>query len=223
VSDQDSLNAGQGNQSLPQGGDLASWQAGRSIRAWNDAERARQDAVWMPQPGAAWTPAPAPPPVPFHFVAGKGIRGNPILAIVGLVLLIFVAAPLYQYSIPLWIALYPLAAVGTLLVYAGVFLGLKEFIFAAISAFVAAWPLTMVEHGLGNKRGYWTLRHVTRLALLFAWAIYALSLRQLNLRHMPDLTRAGLPQMIMTPSHLGLAAALVVVMHFWLWRFRPWA
>ncbi len=65
----------------------------------------------------------------------------------------------------------PFLAIGGLLatiaVYAGVYLGLKEFIFAAIAAFVAAWPLTLVEHGMSNNRRYWTVRHVARLVLLF--------------------------------------------------------
>jgi hypothetical protein len=222
MSDQDSFNAGNSNQPLPPGGDMNAWQSGRGVRAWNDAERARQEAVWSPQPNAdTWKPvAPVIPQI--NWVVGRGVRNNPFLAIGGLLALIFIAAPLYQYSIPLWVALYPAAAVATLAVYAGVYMGLKEFIFAAVAAFVAAWPLTLVEHGMSNDRGYWTVRHLARLVLVFVWAIYALSLRELNVRHMPDLTHGGWPRMIVTPSHLGLAAALVVVMHLWLWRFRTW-
>ena len=149
----------------------------------------------------------------------SGLRGSPLLAIGGLIALIFVGAPLYQYSIPLWAALYPLAAVGTLLVYAGVMMGLKEFIFAAVATFVAAWPLTLVEHGVSNRnRGYWMLRHVVRLVLLFVWAIYALTLRQLNLQHVPDITRGGWPQMHVTApresfSRLASRRIMIVTYH----------
>jgi hypothetical protein len=198
---------------------MNAWQAGRGVRAWNEAERARQEAVWMPKADAdTWKPvAPVIPQI--NWVVGRGVRHNPFLAIGGLLALIFIAAPPYQYSIPLWIALYSAAAVATIAVYAGVYLGLKEFIFAAIAAFVAAWPLMLVEHGMSNNRGYDGAPHRAPRAAV-VWAVFALSLRELNVRHKPDLTHGGWLRMIVTPSRLGLAVALVVVMHLWLWRFR---
>lgn len=227
MSNQDSFNAGNSNQPLPPGGDLNSWQAGQGVRQWNDAERARQEAVWMPKADTGFQfPKATLGPITFGTAftgSGKGLRGNPILAIVGLIALIFVGAPLYQYSIPLWAALYPLAAIGTVAVFAGVTAGLKEFIFAAASAFIAAWPLTIVEHALSTGRTYWMFRHVVRLVLVFVWAIYALTLRELNAKHIPDLAHGGLPQMHFTVPHLALAAAAVAVMHLWLWKFRTWS
>ena len=226
MSDQDSWNAGYGNQAPPPNGNLNAWQAGHSVRQMNDAELARQQAVWEPKPDAGGMQFPQHTLAPIQFgTFGYGsfrgsLRGNPLLAIGGLLALIFVGAPLYQYSIPLWAALYPLAAIGTLAVFAGVTAGLKEFIFAAVSAFVAAWPLTIGEHLLSTNRGYLMLRHVARLALLFVWAIYAQTLRELNARHLPDLTRGGWPQMDVSLPHLGLAAVFVVIMHFWLSKFR---
>src|SRR5215469_15287862 len=112
MSDQDSWNAGHGNQPLPPGGDINAWQAGHNIRAWNDAERARQEAVWMPKPDAVAMPS-RPPVIPvINWRVGRGLRGDPIMAIGGLLALVFIGAPLYQYSIPLCAALYPAAAIG---------------------------------------------------------------------------------------------------------------
>jgi hypothetical protein len=223
MSDLDSRNAGLGGQALPPGGNYNEWQAGNAIRQLNQAEQARQAAFGMPQP-TAWE-APKVPFVPVQYnwvVGGHGLNGNPILSIVGLVLLVVVGLPLIQYSIPLWFAFYPLAAAATAVVYAGTFMGLKEMIFAAVAAFVAAWPLTLVDQAMAKNKGYWILRHTARLFLLFIWAIYALSLRELKIAHIPDITRSGMPQLIFSPMHIGLALLLVAVMHFWLSKFKTW-
>lgn len=241
MSDQDSFNAGQSGQALPPGGNFNDWQAGRGVKAWNDAELARQNAVWAQPPSSPMAPPVSLPPLTFgsgdpggtwpgrtipYAGAKKGLRGNPLLALGGFLGLIFVAAPLYQYSVPLWMALYPAAAAASASIYIATFMSLARdhtvnpTIAGLIIAFIAAWPLTIGEHILSRSRGYWTLRHIARLALVGVWAIYALSLRDANIAHVPDLTRAGWPHLVFSPTHIGLALALVAVMHFYLWKFR---
>lgn len=227
MSDLDSRNAGLGGQALPPGGNVNEWQAGRSIRAWNEAALAGQNASTAGQP---FTPMPAPVVVhtPINFAPWQGgLRGHPILAVGGLIALIFVGVPFYQYSIPLWLALYPGPALAAGAVYTAVYMSLANdhTINGAIVglgiAFIAAWPIMLVEHAIAAKQPtYWKLRNLVRLPLLGIWAIYALSLREANLAHVPDITKGGLPHMVFSLPHIGLALVLVAVMAFWLSKFQ---
>jgi hypothetical protein len=242
MSDIDSRTAGLGGQALPPGGNVNEWQAGLSIKAWNDAERARQEAAGMPQPnssmpaptrlapltfgsgdpGGTWSPGRTIP----YSGAKNTLRGNPLLALGGFLGLIFVAAPLYQYSVPLWMALYPAAAAASAGVYIATWMSLagdhsvNGTVIGLGIAFIAAWPLTMGEHIMSRNPGYCRLRHFARLALLGVWAIYALSLRDAKIARIPNLTTAGWPHMVLSPINIGLALALVVIAHFWLSKFR---
>ena len=115
-------------------------------------------------------------------VSFKGI--DPIT---GLLLLIFVGAPYYYLTIPLWLALYPVAGSATVLVYIGAFMYFAgdslitdsgHFAFPFFLAVVAAWPLTLVDQAYSLSHPFYRrLRHVVRIGLIGLWAIYALSER----------------------------------------------
>jgi hypothetical protein len=230
MSDLDDRNAGLNGQALPSGGNLSEWQAGRSIRQWNEAELARQN---QPIPITPYTPVSLPTPLagggPWSGGGGTipysgggtsaGPRVNPVL---GLLLLIFVAAPFYQYSIPLWIALYPAAAAVSTAVYIAIFMSLagdhtvNPTIIGLGIAFIAAWPLTLFDQMLARNPGYWMLRHIARLPLIGIWAIYALSVRDWKLggsvvvpHRLPDV-------LVFSPAHIAIAIGAMIVMHVFL-------
>jgi hypothetical protein len=225
MSDLDSRNAGLGGQSLPPGGNVNEWQIGNSIRQFNAAQSALNSTpISMPEP---FKPVPAPI-TPMNFVpAGPGgLRGNPILAVAGLLGLIFVAAPLYMYSVPLWIALYPAAAAVDIAVYVAVFMGLAHdhtvdgTVVGLIIAFIAAWPLTLGDQIAARNPGYVKVRHYARLPLVGIWVIYALSVHDWKLaggRALPN----QLPHLLVfSPLHIAIAAGVVIAMHFFLSKFR---
>ncbi len=226
MSDLDSRNAGLNGLSMPAGGNQNEFEAGRAIRNWNQAELGRQNAAG-PAPYELIGPTAPALQSPFGRNAGpvqnaENARGNPFGAIGGLLLLIFVGAPLYPYSIPLWACLYPVAASIAGIIYSAVFAycatdslftGSGRIYFPAFIAFVAAWPLTMVDQNLAvRRRGYWLVRHVARLGLIGLWVIYALS--------RPRGAREFLPHLVFSPLHIGLALAGAVGMHLFLVK-RP--
>jgi hypothetical protein len=232
VSDLNSRQAGESGLNLPAGGNLDDWQAGKSIRDWNNAELERQRAAGsVPLPGAPTTPVSQPPFSPFGRNAGPVqnspyARGNPFGSIVGLLLLIFVGAPLYRYSIPLWACLYPAAGliVGAIWLIGFVWssgnsllTGSGHLVFPSIFAFIAAWPLTMIDQGLAVRRmGYWVARHLVRLALIGVWVLYCLSI---PIKPPPNAV-PQIPDLVVNPQRLCLALAGMVVMHFFLTK-RP--
>ena len=231
MSDLNSRQAGESGLDLPAGGNLDAWQAGKSIRDWNNAELERQRAAGsVPMPEAI-APVRPPPFSPFGRNAGPVqnspyARGNPFGSIVGLLLLIFVGAPLYRYSIPLWACLYPAAGliVGAIWLIGFVWssgssllTGSGHLIFPSIFAFIAAWPLTMIDQGLAVRRkGYWVARHLVRLALTGVWVLYCLSIPIIP----PPNAVPQIPDLVLSPQHLWLALAGMVVMHFFLTK-RP--
>jgi hypothetical protein len=232
VSDLNSRQAGESGLDLPAGGNLDDWQAGKSIRDWNNAELERQRAAGsVPLPGAPIAPVGPPPFSPFGRNAGPVqnspyARGNPFGSIVGLLLLIFVGAPLYRYSIPLWACLYPAAGliVGAIWLIGFVWssgnsllTGYGHLIFPSIFAFIAAWPLTMIDQGLAvRRRGYWVARHLVRLALIGVWVLYCLSIPIFP----PPNAVPQIPDLVLNPQHLWLALAGMLVMHCFLTK-RP--
>jgi hypothetical protein len=232
VSDLDSRQAGERGLDLPPGGNMDAWQAGRSIWDRNNAELARQQAAGaVPLPGTPIAPVMPPPPSPFGRNAGPVqnspyARGNPFGSILGLLLLIIVGVPLYRYSIPLWACLYPAAGliVGAIWLIGFVWssgssllTGSGHLIFPAIFAFIAAWPLTMMDQALAVRRkGYWVVRHLARLALIGVWVLYCLSIPIVSAPHaVPQI-----PDLVLSPQHLCLALAGMVVAHFLLTK-RP--
>jgi hypothetical protein len=217
---------------LPVGGNINEHQAGRSIRAWNDAERERQQAFGACRPpGETIAPARPPPFSPFGRNArpvqnSPYARGNPVGAVGGVLLLLFVGVPLYRYSIPLWACLYPAAGllVGAIWLIGFVWssgnsllTGSGHLFFPSIFAFIAAWPLTMIDQGLAVRhRAYWVTRHLVRLALVGVWVLYCLSIPKIPPRNaVPQI-----PDLVLTPQHLWLAVVGVVVMHCFLVK-RP--
>jgi hypothetical protein len=232
VSDLNSRQAGESGLDLPAGGNLDDWQAGRSIRDWNNAELERQQAAGsVPLSGAPIAPVRPPPFSPFGRNAGPVqnspyARGNPFGSIVGLLLLIFVGAPLYRYSIPLWACLYPAAGliVGAIWLIGFVWssgnsllTGSGHLVFPTIFAFIAAWPLTMIDQGLAVRRkGYWVARHLVRLALTGVWVLYCLSIP----KNPPPNAVPQIPDLVVDSQHLWLALGGMVVMHFFLTK-RP--
>jgi hypothetical protein len=226
VSDLD-RQAGEAGMDLPAGGNLNDWGAGKSILDWNKAELERQRAAGVPLPETPLAPVQPPPFSPFGRNAGPVqnspyARGNPVGSIVGLLLLIFVGVPLYRYSIPLWACLYPAAGliVGAIWLIGFVWssgnsllTGSGHLIFPAVFAFIAAWPLTMIDQGLAVRRkGYWVVRHLVRLALIGVWVVYCLSIPRIP----PPNAVPQIPDLVLSPRNLSLALAGTVIMHFFL-------
>lgn len=225
MSDLDSRNAGLSGQSMPSGGNVNEWQIGNSIRQFNAQQAALNSTpLSMPEP---FKPVPAPI-TPMNFVAAGpgGLRGNPLLAVGGLLALIFVAAPLYLYSIPLWIAMYPAAAAIDTVIYIAVFMGLANdhtidgTIVGLVIAFIAAWPLTLGDQIAARHLGYIKIRHLFRLPLVGLWTIYALSVHEWKAaggRVLPG----QLPHiLVFSPMHIVIAIGVVAAFHFWLRKFR---
>jgi hypothetical protein len=224
MDDLDSRNAGLAGQALPPGGNINEWQAGRAIRTWNENQLAEQNRpVSVPDFNPIGSNAPAPAPVfgaGSRMISFKGI--NPI---VGLLLLIFVGAPYYYLSIPLWFALYPVAGSVTVSVYIGMFMYLAgdatftdsgHFAAPAIIAFIVAWPATLFDQiAARNSPTYWKLRHVARIALIGLWAIYALSENAVFANHV-HMANPQLPPLQWTSRNILLAICAMVVMQFWL-------
>jgi len=228
MSDLESRQAGESGMNMPVGGNLNEWQAGKSIRDWNNAELERQRAGGsVALPGEPITTVGPPPFSPFGRNAGPVqnspyARGNPFGAIGGLLLLIFVGAPLYRYSIPLWACLYPAAGLIVCAIWLIGFVwssgnalltGTGHLAFPTIFAFIAAWPLTMIDQGLAVRRtGYWMARHLARLALTGVWVLYCLSIPRIS----PPNAVPQIPDLIINPHTLCLALAGMVAMHFFL-------
>jgi hypothetical protein len=222
MDDLDSRIAGLNGQALPPGGNINDWQAGRSIRAWNEAQLADQNRpVSVPNfPSAPNVPGPIPTFNGSGTLSWKGV--NPII---GLLLLIFVGAPYYYLSIPLWFALYPVAGSVTVSVYIGMFMYLAgdstftdsgHFAAPAIIAFIVAWPATLFDQvAARSSPTYWKLRHVARIALIGLWAIYALSENAVFANHV-HMANPHLPPLQWTSRNILLAICAMVVMQFWL-------
>jgi len=228
-----SRNEGLTGQAMSAGGDLSEYQAGRGIKAWNDAELARQNA---PIP---MTPLPIGGPTPSGTTsyptgggggfAVPGMRGggNALMSIVGFVLLIFVGIPYYYLAIPLWMCLYPAGASVALGVFVVVFrsigndatfTGSGHIVAPAIVAFIVAWPATLGDQILaGNSKAYWIVRHWIRLALIGVWAVYALSRYEGTMIQFPR-TGSAIPPLNWSAQNIGLALVAVVVMHVFLSR-----
>jgi hypothetical protein len=209
---------------MPVGGNMNEWQAGRGIRTWNENQLAAQNApVSIPPFTPAGSNAAAPTPV---FGGGTGsISWKGVNPIIGLLLLIFVGAPFYYLSIPLWLALYPVAGSVTVAVYIGMFMyltgdstftGSGHFAASAIIAFIVAWPATLFDQfAARSSRTYWRLRHWTRIALIGLWAIYALSENAVFANHV-QMANPQLPPLQWTPRNILLAICAMMVMHLWL-------
>src|ERR1700722_477904 len=100
MDDNDRL-AGQYGQGMPSGGNLNDWEAGRSIRAWNDAQLAQQNApIAIPNFGNP-NPSPSQPTyaggggsggASFNFRVNTG-KGFILSGPLGLVLILVVGAP----------------------------------------------------------------------------------------------------------------------------------
>jgi hypothetical protein len=221
--------AGQFGQAMPVGGDQNAYEAGRGIKAWNDTELARQNTPIAVPDFPVGGQAPASSGTSYPIGGGGGVpltgSGNPLSGIVGFVLLIFVGAPYYYLSVPLWMSLYPAAASITVAVYVAVFTGIANdatftgsghVAASAIIAFIVAWPATLGDQILARRyRGYWIVRHWVRLALIGLWAVYALSLHGAFTAQMPS-ANPQLPPLQWTPTNIALAFCAVVVMHVFL-------
>ncbi len=222
MDDLESRNAGLAGQPMPVGGNMNEWQAGRGIRTWNENQLAEQNRpVSVPNfPTGPNVPTPIPTFNGSGTLSWKGV--NPII---GLLLLIFVGAPFYYLSIPLWLALYPVAGSVTVAVYVGMFMylagdatftGSGHFAAPAIIAFIVAWPATLFDQfAARNSRTYWTLRHVARIALIGLWAIYALSENAVFANHV-QMANPQLPPLQWTSRNILLAICAMLVMHIWL-------
>jgi hypothetical protein len=224
MDDLESRNAGLAGQALPPGGNMNEWQTGRGIRAWNERQLAEQNTpISVPDFKPAGSNAPASAPV---FGGGTGtISWKGVNPIIGILLLIFVGAPYYYLSIPLWFALYPVAGSVTVSVYVGMFMYLAgdstftdsgHFAGPAIVAFIVAWPATLFDQfAARSSPTYWKLRHVARIALIGLWAIYALSENAVFANHV-HMANPHLPPLQWTSRNVLLAVCAMVVMHIWL-------
>jgi hypothetical protein len=224
MDDLESRNAGLAGQSMPVGGNMDEWQAGRGIRTWNENQLAAQNAPPMSIPNSPMgSNAPASAPL---FGGGTGaISWKGVNPIVGLLLLIFVGAPYYYLSVPLWFALYPVAGSVTVSVYIGMFMYLAgdstftdsgHFAAPAIIAFIVAWPATLFDQFAARSSAtYWKLRHVARIALIGLWAIYALSENAVFANHV-HMANPQLPPLQWTSRNILLAICAMAVMHLWL-------
>ena len=231
MDDNESRNAGLAGMGLPPGGNMNEWQAGRSIRAWNDNMTA---ANTQPVANTGYTPIVPAAPVwsgPNYSgpvfgggsTAGSGMRAAG--GILGLLLLLFVGAPLYYVSIPLWFALYPLPGIICLGIFVGAFMyfsGDSMFtnsgLFAApfFFSFVAAWVVTFVDQIYARSHpAYRRLRHVARLGLIWLWAIYALSDAWVFTLHI-KMVNPHLPPLRFSPTNIAIATGVTIAMHFWL-------
>jgi hypothetical protein len=223
MDDLESRNAGLAGQPLPPGGNMNEWQTGRGIRTWNENQLAEQNKPISIPSSPIGSNAPVSAPVLGGGSGTVGWRGvNPII---GLLLLIFVGAPYYYLSIPLWFALYPVAGSVTVSVYIGMFMylagdstftGSGHFAAPAIIAFIVAWPATLFDQfAARNSPAYWKLRHLARIALIGLWAIYALSDNAVFANHV-QMTNPHLPPLQWTSRNILLAICAMVVMQFWL-------
>jgi hypothetical protein len=227
MDDNDRL-AGQFGQPMPTGGNHNDWETGRGIKAWNDAELARQNTPFTMPDSSPTSPAPAQTP----YSGGGGFRlrvntgkGFALSGPIGLVLILVVGAPYYYLSIPFWAALYPAAGAVTVLVYIAVYMasagnglltGSGHVVFPEAVAFIAAWILTLGDQLFAaNHPVYFKLRHWVRLALIFLWAVYAQSLHTAFTARMPS-ANPELPPLQWTSTHLLYGCVAVVFMHLYL-------
>jgi hypothetical protein len=231
MDDLESRNAGLAGMGLPPGGNMNEWQAGRGIKTWNDNMLAANN---QPVANTGYTPiVPAAPVwsgpnwsgpvVGGGATIGSGMRGA--VGMLGLLLLIFVGAPLYYVSIPLWFALYPLPGTICLGVFVGAFMyfsGDSMFtnsgLFAApfFFAFVTAWVVTLGDQIYARSHPvYRRLRHVARLGLIWLWAIYALSDAWVFTLHI-KMVNPHLPPLRFSPTNIAIATGVTIAMHFWL-------
>jgi hypothetical protein len=222
MDDLESRNAGLAGQAMPAGGNMNEWQAGRSIRAWNENQLATQP---LSVPDFAPIVPKAPTSAPVFGAGSRMISFKGVNPIVGLLLLIFVGAPYYYLSIPLWVALYPVAGSVSVLVYIGMFMywagdsiftGSGHVYAPAFIAFIVAWPLTLVDQvAARNSHKYWIMRHLVRIPLVGLWAIYALSDYKVFANHV-QMANPQLPPLQWTSKNILLAICAMVVMHLWL-------
>jgi hypothetical protein len=229
-----SYEAGRLGQPMPPGGDANSWQvgwaAGQQLRDYNTSGGA------LPGWGA---PASQPNPlIPKGYtgpVYGRAIGSlsdvlhyNPKLVVV---LLVVLALPLYRYTIPLWAALYPIAAVvsiaATWAVYhaVGAAAGTTpsdRLLVGGGTLLVVAFLTTRFELRLARQTpGYRAAQHFIRLALTFLWGMFALTLYE----HITPVRGIALqipPRLDWSTQNIALSLAAVVVMHLWLSGKRPW-
>jgi hypothetical protein len=224
MDDLESRQAGLAGMAMPAGGNMNEYQAGRSIRAWNEAQLAGQSASTAIPDSSPIVPS-APSSAPLFGAGSRMISFKGINPIVGLLLLIFVGAPYYYLSVPLWFALYPAAGSITLAVFVGMFMYLSGdptftnsglFAGPAFIAFIVAWPATLVDQILArSSHKYWLLRHLLRIPLIGLWAIYALSDGWVFARHI-KMANPQLPPLQFTPRNILLAICAMAVMQFWL-------
>jgi hypothetical protein len=219
----DSWNQGLCGQPLAPGGDFNQWQQGDSVRRMNEERLAEQNRVFMPQ-ADAFNPA-MPAAGPMTFGGGGSLGGTLTRARLGaFLLLLFVGVPLYQYSIPLWVALYPAAAfvagaaaLATFNSSGGPGLGSSgQLMLGGFIGFLVAWPAMLGDQALARFKPYRMVRHAVRLALIFGWAVYALTLRDGQMLRIAPRQRRFPTLFVWSPQHIGLALVAVVVMHFWL-------
>lgn len=223
----ENFNAGYwGTSPPPSGAGGAQWTEGHLARQFSDQRNAQNNAAMSAQVPVEEFRAVASIATPYHWVNLPREAGRHISPLLGLPLALLVGVPLYHYTIPLWIALYPGAAVISALVAYVVFAGLGSgggftlegrLVIGAIFGFVAGLPLTVAEQNRAIGKSYRHGRHFIRLALIFLWALYAQSLRESH----PGIGWPPLKDTFasaFTPLHIVLAGAAVVVMHFWLWR-----
>ena len=208
----------------PSGPGAADYAAGDLARKFNEQRLKQNQDAWTAQvPVEEYKPVHAPP-VQYNWVDMPREAGRHVSPLVGLPLALCIGLPLYHYSIPLWMALYPAAAVIAGLVTLAVFLGLGSgggltlegrLVVGGIFGFVAGAVLTVAEQARAVRKSYRQTRHVIRLGLIFLWAVYALTLWESH----PGI---GFPPLshtwaaAWTPLHVVIAAIVVVVMHFWL-------
>lgn len=226
----ENFNAGLYGQGPPASGGKAmdDWLIGNSVR-WQNAERLAGSSGANPA-SAPFTPS-MPAPI-FTIGGGSGptipMVGRKVNPRLGFLLLLFVAVPLYQYSLPLWFALYPGAAVIAAAAAFAVFVESgngagsspgSRLLFAGIVGFLVAWPMTIMDQRLAGRRGYRAVRHAARLVLIFLWVIYALTLHE-SQGAVFSIRQSQFPALfVWSPQHIGVAAVVVGLMHLWLWHF----
>jgi hypothetical protein len=221
------------------GGNAADWQIGKSIRDWNAAETARQNAASAPIPATPFTPTmPSPAPIGGGWsggttwpgggggraATGTYVPGRPAKAVLGFLFLLC-SFKWYYITIPLWACMYPLSvAVGILTARAAlaafgndpVLTGSGRLLIGGAIAVVATLLATHFERPVAARHKlFWLARHVLRLAL-FATFTYIVALRTPLVAGAPVFTRDLDP--LRHPAQLAIAVAAAAALHFYLTR-----
>jgi hypothetical protein len=228
-----SYDAGRLGRQMPTGGDANAWQAGWVAGQQLRDQNARQGELpgWgapVSQPGS-FLPKPYDPGIwnPIGSLA-EVLRANPKVVVLALVV---AAIPLYRYTIPLWAAMYPgaavVAAAATWVAYHAVGTGAAmapsdRLLLGGGVLLVTVWLTTVVDVRVARQsRTYRTRRHLVRLGLIFLWGLFALTVYE-HIRPMPGVALQIPPRLDWSIQNIALALAAAGMMHLWLSGKFPW-